>query len=123
MPHAGILALHRALLHLRRTHPALRRRTRDSFAVTALGDNALALRRTGDGGAALLLVVCLDGSLDADLASADETRAPDGARWELYLSTEEGRFGGDTEGEVARLSADGRLTLPGPGAAVLTIGG
>jgi maltooligosyltrehalose trehalohydrolase len=123
MPHAGILALHRALLHLRRTHSALRRRARDSFAVAALGDAALALRRTGGDGAALLLVVCLDGALDVDLTAADETRPPERRVWELYLSTEEGRFGGEAEGEVARLSAGGRLVLPGPGAAVLSASG
>jgi maltooligosyltrehalose trehalohydrolase len=120
MPHAGMLALHRALLHLRRTHPALRRRDRDSFAVEALGPDALALRRTGADGSALLLVVSFRGPLDADLAATEVTRPCESAPWTLFLSTEEGRFGGDTEGEVATLSADGRLSLAGPGAVVLT---
>jgi maltooligosyltrehalose trehalohydrolase len=120
MPHAGILALHRALLQLRRTHPALRRSDRDSFAVEALGPDALVLRRTGDDGSALLLVVSLDGPLDADLAAAEATRAYASAPWTLFLSTEEGRFGGEAEGELATLSPDGRLTLAGTGAVVLT---
>ncbi|HKP76762.1 MAG TPA: malto-oligosyltrehalose trehalohydrolase [Longimicrobiaceae bacterium] len=118
MPHAGIVALHRALLHLRASHPALALRDRASFAVAALGPDALALRRTGDG-AALLLVVSFAGPLTVDLAAADETRPP-AAAWSLYLATEEGRFAGELEGEVARLSADGTLTLPAPGAVVLT---
>jgi hypothetical protein len=121
MPHAGVLALHRALLQLRRTHPALRRRDRASFAVDALGPDALALRRTGDDGGALLLVVSLDGALDVDLGATETTRLAGSGAWTLFLSTEEGRFGGETEGEVASLSADGRLALPGTGAVVLTV--
>ena len=120
MPHAGMLALHRALLHLRRTHPALRRRDRASFAVEPLGPDALALRRTGDDGGALLLVVSFGGALDADLAAAEATRTCESHPWALFLSTEEGRFGGDTEGELATLFPDGRLALAGTGAVVLT---
>lgn len=116
MPHAGILALHRALLHLRRTHPALHRRDRASFAVAALAPHALALSRVGDDGRALLLIVSFAGPLTVDLAAADETRG----RWDLHLATEEARFGGEAEGEIATLSADGVLTLPGAGAVVLT---
>jgi maltooligosyltrehalose trehalohydrolase len=123
-PHAGILALHRALLHLRRTHAAMRTRDRGYFAVTAVGDDAIALRRTGEDGSVLLLVASFDdGGVSADLASTEETRAPDGSAWELYLSTEEGRFGGETEGELATVSPEGRLELRGAGAVVLTAGG
>jgi maltooligosyltrehalose trehalohydrolase len=122
-PHAGVLALYRALLALRRTHPALQRRDRGSFDVAALGGSGLALRRTGAEGAALLLVVSFDGPLRADLASAAETRAPDGAAWRLLLSTEEGRFGGELEGDVARVVGGRSLELPGAGGAVLEAGG
>ena len=44
-PHAQILALYEALLELRRSSPALRRRERGTFAVEALSDDAMALRR------------------------------------------------------------------------------
>jgi maltooligosyltrehalose trehalohydrolase len=115
MPHAGVLALYRELLRLRREHPALRRRDRDSFAVAALGEHALALRRTGDDGRALLLVVSFEGSLDADLTAHAETAG----RWTLLLSSEEARFGGETDGSLASLFPDGRLQLRGPGAVVL----
>ncbi|HEX8242047.1 MAG TPA: malto-oligosyltrehalose trehalohydrolase [Longimicrobium sp.] len=121
MPHAGMLALHRALLHLRRTHPALRRRGRDSFSVVEMGDDALALRRTGDDGSALLLVCAFTAPLSADLSAQDETRPPDGASWDAHLATEEGRFGGETEGELVALSPDGRLEMHGPGAIVLVV--
>ncbi|HEX9936117.1 MAG TPA: DUF3459 domain-containing protein, partial [Longimicrobium sp.] len=116
--------LHRALLHLRRTHPALRTQSRASFAAAALGDDAIVLRRVGeDGGAVLLVAAFGEGGVSADLGSMDETRAPDGSAWELYLSSEEGRFGGETEGELVSLSPDGRLELRGAGAVVLTAGG
>ncbi|HYH79071.1 MAG TPA: DUF3459 domain-containing protein, partial [Longimicrobium sp.] len=123
-PHAGVLALHRALLKLRRTHPAMQARDRDDFAVATVGDEAIALRRTGEDGSALLLVASFgDGGVSADLSSMDETRAPDGAAWALYLSTEEGRFGGQAEGEIATLSPEGWLDMRGAGAVVLTAGG
>lgn len=117
-PHAQTLALYRALLHLRRTHPALAPRKREAFAVAALGEHGVALRRAGEDGSALLLAVALDGPLRADLSSLAETRAPGGGRWSLHLSTEEPRFGGDPA-HVATLSDGGRLELPGVGAAVL----
>ncbi|MBW3572667.1 MAG: malto-oligosyltrehalose trehalohydrolase [Gemmatimonadetes bacterium] len=118
MPHAGVLALYRELLRLRRTHAAPRRRDRDSFAVAALGEHGIALRRTGKDGRALLLVVSLQGALSVDTASMEETRAP-ADRWDLLLSTEEARFGGEAEGELVRLSPDGRLEMDGAGAVVL----
>ena len=118
MPHAGVRALYRELLRLRRTHPALRRRDRESFAAAALGEHGIALRRTGPDGAALLLVVSLQGALSVDLGAMQETRAP-ADRWELLLSSEEARFGGEAEGELVRLSPDGRLEMGGAGAVVL----
>jgi maltooligosyltrehalose trehalohydrolase len=119
MPHAGVLALHRELLALRRSHPALLRRERGSWSVAAAG-GGLVLRRTGAAGEALLLVMSFDGPLSLDLASSGATRAPEGGRWELLLSTEEGRFGGEEEGSLARLSAEGGLEAGGAGGVVLT---
>jgi maltooligosyltrehalose trehalohydrolase len=117
-PHAGVRTLYRELLALRRTHPALVRRDRERFAVAALGEHALALRRTGEDGRALLLVVSFQGPLSVDLDAVEETRAS-GAPWDLLLSTEEARFGGDAEGEIVRLSPQGRLEMGGAGAVVL----
>jgi maltooligosyltrehalose trehalohydrolase len=115
MPHAGVMALYRELLRLRRTHPALRRRDRASFSVAALGEHALSLRRVGDDGRALLLVVSFQGPLCTDLTAREKTAG----RWELLLSSEEARFGGDAEGAVATLSPDGRLRMSGAGAVLL----
>jgi maltooligosyltrehalose trehalohydrolase len=115
MPHAGVLALYRELLRLRRAHPALRRRDRESFAVAALGEHALSLRRAGDDGRALLLVVSFHGALSVDLEERDETAGG----WTLLLSTEEARFGGEAEGSLVTLSPTGRLEMRGVGAVVL----
>jgi maltooligosyltrehalose trehalohydrolase len=114
LPHAGVLALYRELLRLR-GHPALRRRDRGSFAVTALGEHALALRRSGEDGRALLLVVSFQGPLTADLTGSEETAG----RWTLLLSTEEARFGGESDGSLATLAPDGRLEMSGAGAVLL----
>ena len=122
MPHAGVLALYRELLSLRRSHPALRRRDRASWTVAALGDSTVALRRTGPAGEALLLVVSFRGALSVDLEDVEETRVPAGGRWALRLSTEEARFGGEAEGALARLSPRGRLEVGGAGGVVLEAG-
>lgn len=115
MPYAGVLALYGELLRLRRAHPALRRRDRGGFAVAALGEHALSLRRVAEAGPALLLIVSFRGPLSIDLPGRDETAG----RWALLLSTEEARFGGEGQGWMATLSPDGRLSLPGPGAVLL----
>jgi maltooligosyltrehalose trehalohydrolase len=117
MPHAGVLALYGELLRLRRTHPALAERERDGFAVAVLGEHGLALRRSGDEGSALLLVLSFDGPLSVDLSEREETAG----RWTLLLSTEEARFGGESEGALVTLTPEGRLELPAAGAVLLQI--
>ena len=64
-------------------------------------------------------MVSFAGDLTLQVEEREETRAPDGQPWELLLSTEEGRFGGETEGEVVRISPEGRLEVRGPAAVVL----
>src|SRR5262249_46003784 len=83
--HAGMLALHRTLLAIRATHPALRARGRDQVEAAALGEKALVVRRRSAQGSELLL-----------LANLAETpcSCPLPGRWRLVLSTEEPRFGG-----------------------------
>jgi len=119
-PHAGVLALYRELLALRRDEPALRARGRDTAAAAAVGEKGVALRRTDGRGNALLLVAGLGpGRLRVDTASREETRPPEGARWDLVLATEEARFGGERVGELAAVSPGGVLELEGPGAVLL----
>jgi maltooligosyltrehalose trehalohydrolase len=118
IPHAGVLALYRELLALRRAHAALRERRQESFEVAALGEDALSLRRSAPDGSALLLVCAFGEAVRVQLGEREETRPPAGARWEIFLSTEEGRFGGG-EGEVVRLAEDGVLEVRRAGAVVL----
>jgi isoamylase len=121
-PHAGVLALYRELLALRRSEPALRERGREFFRAAALGAGALGVRREGPDGSALLLVAAFRGEARVDTAARAETRPPEGRRWEVVLATEEGRFGGEAEGEVVRLESGGELRLAGPGAVLLRAG-
>jgi maltooligosyltrehalose trehalohydrolase len=114
--HASMLRLYRELLRLRRDSPALREHGRASFSVSALGGNALVLRRSASGGEALLLVVCFAGSLREPLDRLDPATPPGGA-WSVVLATEEERFGGS--GNAPRLSPDGVLEIDGPGAVLL----
>ena len=118
-PHAGVLALYQTLLRLRATHPALRRRDRGGFRVSAPAPSVVALRRIGAGDEALLLVAALTADGAALDLAADPVTAPPGEGWTLALSTEEARFGGEEEGPIASLSPEGTLHLPGAGAVVL----
>ena len=116
-PHAGILRLYRDLIGLRRRHPALRERGRDSFSVIALGKSALALRRHGPTPQdTLLMIVNLRDALRLDLTARAETSAPAGLRWAPLLDTEDERYGGQG---AARLIEHGIVEMDGPGAVVL----
>ncbi len=116
MPHAGVLALYRELLALRRSEPALRDRTRERFAAVALGDRVLALRRAARDGSAFLVVVALGDRAAVPLDGRAETRAPEGRRWTVALASEEPRFGG---GEPAAPFDGVTVRLPSAGALVL----
>jgi maltooligosyltrehalose trehalohydrolase len=113
---AGVLALYRALLRLRRAEPALRDRSRAHFAVEELGSDALVLRRDHPGAPSLLTVVGFAGEQHHELAARDIGRAPADGRWEPLLATEEHRFGGAGEwggwdGSVLHLAGRGAVVL------------
>jgi maltooligosyltrehalose trehalohydrolase len=116
-PHAAILQLYRDLIGLRRQHPALRERDRDSFAVAALGESALALRRHAPTPAdTLLIIVNLRGALRLNLAGSAEISPPAGLRWAPLLDTEDERYGGPG---AARLMEDQVVQMDGPRTLVL----
>ena len=86
-PHAGILALYRALLKLRRTQPALQ--YSNEFEVTALDDASLAVLRANES-EALILVLCTGVSRRVDLTRW--SAVPRNRKWEVVLTTEESQF-------------------------------
>jgi maltooligosyltrehalose trehalohydrolase len=116
-PHRGVLALYSDLLAMRRSHPALRSPDRRHFTVTALGDRALALRRSSPEGEAILVVVNFAGELRFRAQDRPATSPPSGRHWHPHLTTEAERFGG-VSNEV-RLDPAGQLTIPSPAAIVL----
>ncbi|NJM06543.1 malto-oligosyltrehalose trehalohydrolase [Candidatus Gracilibacteria bacterium] len=107
-PHRSVLTLYRDLLKLRRTHPALRERSRDSFVASAIGDKVLLLQRHAPASEVLLLVINLGGACSVDLA-------PHTTEIKLLLDSEDKRYGGH-----GALNVSGsNLALDGPRALVL----
>jgi maltooligosyltrehalose trehalohydrolase len=117
--HSGMLALYSELLAMRRADPALRVRDRHHFAVTALGNEALTLRRTSPDGAAILVVINFGGDLRLAVEDQEVTSPPAGRRWTCCLWTEDEQFGG--QGSRARFEPAGLLVVPSPGAVVLRL--
>ncbi|HSJ25451.1 MAG TPA: malto-oligosyltrehalose trehalohydrolase [Longimicrobiales bacterium] len=115
-PHAGVLALYRDLLGLRRNHPALQQRRRDTWRAAAAGDGVLTLHRAGaDGGSLLLVVAFSEGQVVA--LDLDDTAGPAaGGRWRLLLDTEAEGYGG--RGGAGTLKGN-TLTVVGPGSVLL----
>jgi maltooligosyltrehalose trehalohydrolase len=108
-PHAAMLGWYRALLSLRRKHPALRDRARGSFEARAVGE-AVVLERRG-GGQRLACVVGIRGECQVDLGGL--------AGWRPVLASDDARFGGSG----GATGFDGtRATVRGPAALVLESG-
>lgn len=112
-PHAGVLRLYQDLLALRRSHPALRERGRDSYRATPLGQGALALERRGPAGEALLVAVSLTGPAQLELGPATA------GGWRVLVDSEAAAYGGS--GDTATVALE-TVRLPGPGAVVLVDG-
>lgn len=111
------MRLYRDLIGLRRRHPALSERGRNSFSVIALGESALALRRCGPAPQdTLLMIVNLHGALRLDLTARAEICAPAGLGWSPLLDTEDEHYGGHGP---ARLIERRVVEMDEPGALVL----
>ena len=118
-PHAGVLSLYRELLALRNSHPALRISAGDRFAVEAVGEGTILMRRDGENDEALLIAINLRGESLGGSRRLTIGQPVDGV-WMPVLATEERRFGGD--GAWGRYEADSRLHVMQPGAVVLRSG-
>jgi maltooligosyltrehalose trehalohydrolase len=112
--HAGTYALHRDLLHLRRSDPVLAERGKVDGAV--LGPAAFLLRFFGENEDRLLLVNL---GVDLPLAPAPEPllAPPEDHRWGLLWSSESPLYGGS--GAVEPESEEEGWRLPGQAAVFL----
>lgn len=93
--HSMTLALHRALLHLRRSEPALRWAGGATQRAMAPEQGSLAVRRSTPGAPDLLLLARLTSSGGIAEPDPDEDTIldpPGGMRWERVLTTEEEGF-------------------------------
>jgi maltooligosyltrehalose trehalohydrolase len=114
--HSGTLALYRELLRLRREDPVLSvndRRSMDAFAPTA---QVVVLHRwVGDEHRVVVANVGQAVAMPREWLAPVDGGPHDG--WELVLSTDESRFGG--EGRAPRVDAEtGNLSLPPRTAAI-----
>jgi maltooligosyltrehalose trehalohydrolase len=106
--HAHVYRLHRDLLQLRRTNPAIQQRRTDRMHGSVLAERALALRIFCDRGDRLILT-----NLGADLelmSPAEPLLAPeDGSSWEVEWASEALRYGGQGYGPIYR---EGKFSVP-----------
>jgi maltooligosyltrehalose trehalohydrolase len=117
-PHDGVLRLYQELLRLRHTEPALQATGRDSYAVTAAGESAVALlRKAPDRSSLLVLCQMRQGGR---IAPGDLALPQKEASWQLILSTEDSSFCPDPHPVGAALtSGSGSLEFGRPGAVIL----
>jgi maltooligosyltrehalose trehalohydrolase len=94
-PYAATRRLYQALLHLRRTEPALQRASRTSYAAVACAESGILLLRTASSGPAVLLVVQLWEEGTLDVRNHDSQPAARGRRWQTVLTTEDPPFSPD----------------------------
>jgi 1,4-alpha-glucan branching enzyme len=121
------LALHRALISLRKTHPALRRTDKRAMQVVSFPrERALMVRRWAKGREVVAVFNLGDRPTTVDLTGGEvvsledgaaEARRAFGSRYSTLLHSEERRFGGGG-GRVAGWDAARPIvTLPAGGAA------
>jgi maltooligosyltrehalose trehalohydrolase len=92
--HASVLLLYSEFLRLRRTSPVFRTRGRDSYLTLELTEGMIALLFGRPGEFNLAVIADLVGG--HAMPNLDERLAPGGGRdWQLVISSNEARFGGD----------------------------
>lgn len=117
--HAHVYRLHRDLLHIRRTNPAIQQRSTERVHGSVLGERALLLRISCEKGDRLILA---NWGPDLELVSpAEPLLAPEeGSSWDVEFATEALKYGGQGYGPIYR---EGKFYVParscvllGPGA-------
>jgi len=116
-PHAGMHRLYQALLHLRRSQPALHAARPEDYAVSAVGDSAVILHRWTAGAPTVVVAVQLRGS-----GTVDFRGHASGENWEIILSTEDNAYTPDPRPIQARLSGTiPEICFQRPGAVILRL--
>jgi maltooligosyltrehalose trehalohydrolase len=92
--HAGIYALHRDLLRLRREHPVFRRKRRGEVDGAVLGPEAFVLRFFGEENDDRLLLVNFGIDLQLNPAPEPLLAPPIGRLWKMFWSSEDPAYGG-----------------------------
>lgn len=110
--HAACLALYRAVLRLRREHPAFRPATRAGVRIAELKCSALALRHTAGDDHWLVLCDLRGGGHRSRVDEDDFCTPPDGRKWQLRLSTNDARFGGLARPSFTPQTGELDLQLP-----------
>jgi maltooligosyltrehalose trehalohydrolase len=114
--HAGVYALHRDLLKLRRDDPVFRAQRPRGLDGAVLADEAFVLRFFGDNHDDRLLLVNLGRDLHLDPAPEPLLAPPEGRGWEVLCSSEEPRYDGSG---TAALETEENWRIPGHAAVVL----
>jgi maltooligosyltrehalose trehalohydrolase len=117
--HAAVLTLYRDLLHLRRTHPALRRRDRSALQVVPLGEQAFMLRRVGSQPQdTLVAIINLGATFSHQLAPEGTEAAP--RAWRILMDTNSEQYGGVDSAKLSDEQSDVQsLQMSAPGLVLL----
>jgi maltooligosyltrehalose trehalohydrolase len=114
--HAGMYALHRDLLRLRREDPVFRAQRRGGLDGAVLGPEAFVLRFFGVQADDRLLVVNLGRDLPLQPAPEPLLAPPEGMVWKILWSSEDPHYDG---GGTAPLEGEEGWQIPGHAAVVL----
>lgn len=108
--HAGMLALYRTCLALRSAETAFRPQDRETYGVQEIATGIGALRLSGSD-TEWLVLFDLVGGHGGQVLEGSISPAIDGGKWELVLSSNEERFGGN--GHVEKLTSELHFTVAG----------
>jgi maltooligosyltrehalose trehalohydrolase len=118
--HSQVLELYRDLLSLRCKEPYLKNRSRQSFTAAKIDQDAIALRYQSGNDPALLIVVNLKGDLNLQLDGQSLAENSTGKGWELLLSTNCPRYGGEEDLIITQQKINtGKLSMVSPVCLVL----
>ncbi|HKP88181.1 MAG TPA: malto-oligosyltrehalose trehalohydrolase [Blastocatellia bacterium] len=93
--HAGIYAMHRDLLKLRREDKLFSAQRKRSVDGAVLADEAFVLRLFGEDGDDRLLICNFGADLHLDPAPEPLLAPPENMRWQILWSSEDPRYGGN----------------------------